>query len=139
MKTLVLALTVLLVGAAVAEAGLFKGRTSQNRSAELQTNDRRLPVRVQIAWRASCSRGIFRETTTFLRPYDLRTTKEIRDAGSYTLRDGNLRYRIRTHVRGRRVAPRRWRGTFGATAVVRRDGRVIDRCPSGTVNWRASR
>ena len=139
MKTPVLALTLLLVAAAVADAAVFKGRTSQNRSAELRTNDRRLPVYVRIAWRASCSRGTFGESTTFLRPYDLRTTTEIRDAGSYTLRDGDLRYRIRTHVRGRRVAPRRWRGTFGATAVVRRDGRVIDRCPSGTVNWRASR
>ena len=139
MKAAVLALTVVLVGAPAAEAGVFKGRTSQNRSTELRTNDRRLPVYLRIAWRASCSRGTFGESTTFLRPYALRSATEIRDAGSYTLRDGNLRYRIRTHVRGRRVAPRRWKGTFGATAVVRRDGRVIDRCPSGTVTWRASR
>jgi hypothetical protein len=139
MKTTVLALTLLLVGAPAADAALFKGRTSQNRSAELRTNDRRLPVHVRIAWRASCSRGTFRETTSFLPPYDVRSAKEVRDSGSYTLRDGDLRYRIRTHVRATRVAPRRWRGTFGATAVVRRDGRVVDRCPSGTVTWRASR
>jgi hypothetical protein len=140
MKPLFLALSFLLVAAGVAEAvTVFSGRTSQDRSAELRTNDRRLPVQVELVWRAPCNRGVFRETTSFRPPFDSRSATEVRDSGAYTMRDGDLRIRVRGHVRGRRVAPRRWRGTFGATAVVRRDGRVIDRCPSGTITWRASR
>jgi hypothetical protein len=139
MKPVLLALSFVLVAAGVAEAALFSGRTSQDRRAELRTNDKRLPTAVEIRWRASCTRGSFGEITTFYPPYDARSATEIRDAGSYTLRDGDLRIRVRVRVRGRRVAPRRWRGTFGGTAVVRRDGREIDRCPSGTITWRASR
>jgi hypothetical protein len=140
MKRLLLALSFLLVAAAVAHAAtLFSGRTSQGRVAELRTNQKRLPIALEIHWRASCSRGAFREITTFYPPYDARSATAIRDAGSYVLRDGDMRIRVRVHVRGRRTAPRRWRGTFGGTAVVRRDGRAIDRCPSGTITWRTSR
>ena len=134
-----------LVAAPVVEAALFKGRTSQDRRAKVETNDRGFPVFVAVFWEAArCSDGKpLVLPTGFSPPFDERTRDFVRDAGEYTtrIRHEGRRYRVRVsaHIRARRAAPRRWRGTFGATAVITRDGRFVARCRSGAVTWRASR
>ena len=146
MKPLLIALTLLLIGGAVAEAAVFKGRTSQDRRAKVETNDRGFPVFVAFFWRARCADGdppLFM-STGFKTPFDERTKTLVRDAGPYwtRVRDDQgrtYRVRVRAHVEARRETRRRWTGTFGASAVIRRDGRVVGRCRTGTITWRASR
>ena len=141
MRAALLAVCLLLVAASVAEAGTFRGRSTQERRVLLETNAERRPIEFDIRWAAPCSdRKVFEGATKFTPPYDFRTRTRLRDEGSYTVRLRNgERLRIHAWVRGRRVAPRRWRGRFGGSVVVRRDGRVVGRCKSGIVGWRASR
>jgi hypothetical protein len=120
----------------------FEGRTSQGRLAILVAEDDGVPKRGAIHWRARCRRTGARllQGTGFSRPLDLSTRRRIRDVGTYRtrLRDG-VRLTIRARVRGRKVGPRRWRGTFGARVVARRSGRVLDRCAVSGVRWRVRR
>ena len=141
-----LSVALLLTTAAAADAAIFKGRTSQDRQALVETNDRRFPVRFFFRWRADCDSGTLTFTTGVHPPFKERTRDFVRDEGSYTGyvrdKDSGRRYRVRVrrvHMRARRVAPRRWEGAFGASAVVSRDGRVVARCQTGTITWRASR
>jgi hypothetical protein len=120
----------------------FEGRTGQGRAAIVVAEDDGVPKRVAIRWQASCSRSGFRvvETTSFRRPLDLADRRRIRDDGSYLLRDqGGERLTISVRISGRRAGPRRWTGRFRASAVVRRSGRVIDRCSVRGVRWRVRR
>ena len=146
MRPLLGALAILLLAPALAEAGVFKGWTSQDLRARVETTARGLPIRFDIEWHRRCSDGGRIETSTaFLSPFDERSRTAVRDVGSYSfrLRDsrgGYVRVRVkRTNLVARRVARRRWEGTFGARAVVRKNGRVIARCRTGTITWRASR
>ena len=130
----------------LADAALFKGWTSQDLRAKVETNARGLPTRFDIEWHKRCSDGGRLETSTaFLSPFDERTRTFVRDVGSYSFRvrdsaGGYVRVRMRrTNLVARRVARGRWEGTFGGRAVVRKNGRVIARCRTGTIEWRASR
>jgi hypothetical protein len=120
----------------------FEGRTSQGGYALLVAEDDGVPKRGLIRWRADCRRPGFRirESTVFSRPLDLSTRRRFRDVGSYRENSGG-RYRITYKLRtsGRKVGPRRWVGSFRARAVVRRGGRVWDRCSVRGVRWRVSR
>jgi hypothetical protein len=120
----------------------FEGRTSQGRLALLVAEDDGVPKRGSVHWRARCRRTGVRliQGTGFGRPLDLSTRRRIRDVGTYRtrLQDG-VRLTIRARVRGRKVGPRRWRGTFGARVVARRGGRVLDRCAVSGVRWRVRR
>ena len=143
-KLVLLTLCLTLLTAPVADAAIFKGRTSQDRRAKVETNDRGFPVFLAFYWHARCSDGgRLVLPTGFQTPFDERTKTFVRDAGSYStrVRKGERVYRVRVkaHVRARRVTRRRWRGTFGASAVVRRDGRFVARCETGAITWRASR
>ena len=145
MKALLSCLLMLAVSAPVADAAVFKGRTSQDRRAKVETNDRGFPVFVALYWRARCGDGEpLILPTGFRTPFDERTKTLVRDAGSYgtRVRDDRgriYRVRLRVHVEARRETRRRWTGSFGASAVIRRDGRVVTRCKTGTITWRASR
>jgi hypothetical protein len=133
---LALALAGLLAAPALADVRL-SGRTSQDRAVFLRTDDSGLPVRVTIRWHAPCEpRGRYVDETTFLPPFDRRSRRRFRDAGTYRHRDRAGRYRVRVRMVGRRVAPRRWRGTFRGRATVRRDGIVIATCETREVRWR---
>jgi hypothetical protein len=120
----------------------FEGRTSQGAFALLVAEDDGVPKRGFLRWRADCRRPGFgvRTSSSFRRPLDLATRRRIRDAGTYRVRDrGGERLTVTARVGGRRVGPRRWAGTFRARVVVRRAGRVIDRCAVRGVRWRVSR
>jgi hypothetical protein len=141
MNALLLCAAGLLVGAPVADAAKFKGRTAQGRAAELRTNDEGLPARGKIVWRATCSDGNdYSDDTGFKPPFDFRSRARLRDKGDYSFktRDG---YRMRAHawIRGRRVEAGKWRGRFGLSLVVRRNGRFVARCKTGIIGWRVSR
>ncbi len=141
MKSFLATAVVIASAAAVAQAATFRGPTSQDAGAVLKTNDRGLPVVVRIGFRAPCSdRKLLKAGTVFRSPLDYRTRRRVRDEGSYRFRTQEGE-RIRAHawVRGRRVAPRRWRGRYGGSFVVRRNSRVVARCQTGIVSWRASR
>jgi hypothetical protein len=119
----------------------FEGRTSQGRQALVVAEDDGVPKRGVINWHARCRRGgRVVLGTVFRRPLDLTTSRRIRDVGSYrTPRyPGGVRLTVRARVSGRRVGPRRWIGRFGARAVVRRRGRVVNRC-AVRVRWRVAR
>jgi hypothetical protein len=120
----------------------FRGESSQGRRVLVVSEDSGTPKRVQIVWRADCRRPGFRvlETTTFRTPLELSTRRRFRDNGSYRLRaqDG-YRLTLTPTISGRKVAPRRWAGRFRATVVVRRAGRVRDRCSVRGVTWRVRR
>jgi len=119
----------------------FEGRTSQGGYALLVAEDDGVPKRSLIRWRADCRRPGVRleESTGFSRPLDLSTRRRFRDAGSYRDREGRFRITYTLRMSGRKVAPRRWAGRFRARAVVRRAGRVVDRCSVRGVRWRVVR
>jgi hypothetical protein len=129
-----------LAGPAAADVR-FEGRTSQGRQALVVAEDDGVPKRGAFNWRARCRRGgRLVQGTGFSRPLDLATRRRFRDAGSYRTRryaDG-IRLTIRARTTGRKVSPRRWIGRFTARAVVRRGGRVLDRC-AVSVRWRVAR
>jgi hypothetical protein len=119
----------------------FEGRTSQGRFALLILEDDGVPKQNGMNWTARCRRGgRVLQPTGFGRPLDLATVRRIRDAGTYRTRrfQGGIRLTITARTSGRRVGPRRWVGRFSARAVVRRRGRVVNRC-AVRVRWRVKR
>jgi hypothetical protein len=120
----------------------FEGRTSQGGYALLVSEDDGVPKRGLIRWRADCRRPGIRleESTVFSRPLDLSTRRRFRDAGSYRETErGRFRITYTLRTSGRKAGPRRWVGSFRARAVVRRAGRVVDRCSVRGVRWRVRR
>ena len=47
--------------------------------------------------------------------------------------------RVEVRVRGDRVSPRRWKGVFKPTAVVKRNGNHVATCDPGKIRWHARR
>jgi hypothetical protein len=129
----------LLAFPAVAAADIrFQGESSQGRQVLVVAEDDGVPKRARIAWRADCRRPGFRvlESTTFRTPFELSTRRRFRDNGSYRLRAPNgYRLTLTPTISGRKVAPRRWAGRFRASVVVRRAGRVRDRCSVRGIRW----
>jgi hypothetical protein len=122
----------------------FEGRTSQGGYVLVVAEDDGVPKRSFIRWRADCRRPGARltEATVFRRPLDLSTRRRFRDGGrpSYRRRSsGGFVLTVTTRISGRKVSPRRWAGSFRARVVVRRGGRVRDRCSVRGVRWRVVR
>jgi hypothetical protein len=120
----------------------FEGRTSQGRYVLLVAEDDGIPKRGAIHWQARCRRAGSRptESTGFRRPLDVNGRRRFRDAGSYRERYRNgERVTFTVRIIGRKVGPRRWTGRFRVGAVVRRGGRVVDRCSARGVRWSARR
>lgn len=139
----------LLAGPAAAGAATFKGRTSQNRAVTVQTAPDGLITLVRLAWRAGCARkgARFTERTDFGPPLAESTLDTVRDAGRYTLRrKGGWRFRVTASMTGQRTlrdaadaTTEQWTGTLSASVVVRRNGRVVDRCKVRSKTWTATR
>jgi hypothetical protein len=128
-------------GSAVADVR-FQGQSSQGRRVLVIAEDDGGPKRAWIRWRAECRRPGYRviESTSFRTPLELSTRRRFRDDGRYRLRGPNgYRLAFTPHISGRKVRPRRWVGSFRAEVVVRRAGRVRDRCSVRGVRWRAVR
>lgn len=130
-----------LAGPAMADVR-FQGETSQGRRAVVIAEDDGVPKRGRIGWRARCRRSgiLATERTGFRRPLDMSGRHRFRDAGSYRERYRNgERVRFTVRISGRKVGPRRWTGRFRVHAVVRRGGRVMDRCFARGIRWVAVR
>jgi tRNA/tmRNA/rRNA uracil-C5-methylase (TrmA/RlmC/RlmD family) len=148
----------LLFSALVAVAGLiapaqaaaikkFTGKTQQNRTINLTIGDDGTLESGNINWitrRCAQSGSRFQNITRFTGPYDQDTPEAFSDSGAYTVRDrGRIRSRVSVTLSGQHFfdpanpAAEKWVGTFKATVVVRRRGRVIDRCRLRSTTWEA--
>ena len=122
---------------------LFTGETQQDRPAVVRTGADGVVNLARVTWKTSRCRtdADLQLTTGFRPPFDSATPDAFSDVGTYTHRlRGGIRIRVTPTITGTRIADaagERWRGTFRATAVVRRDGRVIDRCTQRQVGWTA--
>jgi hypothetical protein len=116
----------------------FEGRTSQGWRVLVVAEDDGVPKRGAIDWQANCRSGRVSQGTGFSRPLDLSARRRFRDVGSYRSRD-RPNARVTVWMSGRKVGPRRWAGRFRARLVVRRGGRVVNRCAVGGIRWRAVR
>ena len=140
MKALLLSLGLVVALAAVAHAARFEGKTSQDQGIVLKTTDRGLVYRLNIGFKAPCDDDKRLKAGTFFRaPFDLRTHDRIRDAGSYRFTLEDERIRATVSMRGHRVKPRKWRGRYEGSFVVRKDGEVVARCETPVIRWRATR
>jgi hypothetical protein len=139
----------LLAAPSAAGAATFEGRTTQDRPVTVETGPDGLVTLVRVSWRAACDRkgARFTERTDFGQPLAESTIDAVRDAGRYTLRrKGGWRFRISVAMTGRRTladaadpASELWGGTISASVVVRRRGRVYDRCRMRPKAWTTTR
>ena len=148
---------VLTISAALVAAGLapsaasaktFTGESQQDRRVLLRTGDDGTVRFFRIDWKTrdcDVDDATLRDQTTFRAPFDSATPDAFADEGRYRAREGR-RIRITTNVKlsGTRVvdpadpAAESWQGTFEASAVVRRRGKVIDRCTLSSTGWTAT-
>jgi hypothetical protein len=122
----------------------FKGKSAQKRTVTLTTTDGNVLRFARIGWltrRCSLSGARFQNRTTFRPPFDAATPGAFRDAGSFTVADrGGYRSRVTlTFTGGFDAAASAWRGSIEGTVVVRRRGRVIDRCTLRRTYWTVNR
>ena len=123
----------------------FSGKTAQNRSVSLTTGDDNVLKTFRLNWltrRCAKSGSRFQHITSFRPPFDSATPDAFSDAGRFTVADrGRIRSRVSIAITGQHVfdpaAPQaeKWTGTVKATVVVRRRGRVIDRCRLRSTTW----
>jgi hypothetical protein len=126
-----------LAGPAMADIR-FEGRTSQGWGVLVVAEDDGVPKRGAIDWQADCRIDRVSQGTGFSRPLDVSTRRRFRDVGSYRLR-AKPNTRVTVWISGRKVGPRRWAGRFRARLVLRRGGRVVNRCAVRGVRWQAVR
>ena len=125
----------------------FAGKTQQNRTVTLTIGDDQRLDTLRVNWitrRCALSGSRFQHITRFRRPYDQSSTDDFRDVGSFRVVDGRIRSRVTITLEGRRTfdpanpAGEFWDGTLSARVVVRRSGRVIDRCRLRAITWNAT-
>lgn len=124
----------------------FRGKTQQGRTIKLTIGDDGLLQTLNINWitrRCRHSRARFQHRTTFRPPFDTSTPDAFSDAGAFTdIQSGGIRSRVNITLGGQRTqldpadpATERWKGTLKASVVVRRRGKVIDRCTLRQITW----
>jgi hypothetical protein len=136
------------VPATAAADKTFKGKSAQNRSVTAVTGDDNVLKTFRINWltrKCAKSGSRFQHITGFRPPFDLATPDEFSDQGSFTVADrGAIRSRVTMTLTGRHAfdpanpAAENWSGTLKASVVVRRRGKVIDRCNLRQVTWSAA-
>jgi hypothetical protein len=138
MRTLALAVALLICAPAVADARVWRGETTQGRGVSVRTGDEGEVERVRVGWKARCRNGSYTSRTYFKVPFDMSGTTAFEDAGSYRSRRlrGGFRGHHRVHVQGT-LAGDRWTGTFRVRTRVTRRGRTVDRCRLKSVSWTA--
>jgi hypothetical protein len=141
-----LAITAVAAGCltAAAPAGadvLYRGKTGQGLRAGLRTSDQGEMRVMRFHWAVRCRRPGFRamNSTAFRPPFARPGTDFLADGGPYVMRirDG-IRLHIDAGVRARRRSATRWTGTFRISIVVKKRGRVLDRCGPRRVRWRVA-
>ncbi len=125
----------------------FAGKTQQDRPVTVRVGDDGIVSLVRITWRTRrCRSGEFlQDRTDFRAPFDSATVDAFADRGAYSLRQrGGYRIRVTIDLTGKRIvdpanpAAERWQGTLRSTAVVRRNGRTVDRCSLRSIGWTAT-
>ena len=139
--------TVAVAPAPASAAKTFTGKTQQNRPITVRVGDDGIVDNVRVSWRTRrCRSGEFlQDRTDFRPPFDTATVDAFDDVGTYRLRQrGGYRIRITITLTGKRIvdpaspAAEKWQGTVRSTAVVRRNGRTIDRCSLRSIGWTAN-
>jgi hypothetical protein len=137
MRTLALALTIVLATPVVAEARTWRGETKQGRTVTVRTGGDDRAERVRVSWKASCEKGSYMSRTVFRRPFDVSEAAEFEDSGTYRVQvPGGYRARHRVFVRGT-LEDDRWSGSFTVRTRVTRRGRLVDRCRLERMRWTA--
>jgi len=133
-------LVLVLAVPSIAGATTFKGKSSQGATVRLSTAADGTAQAFLFPWRGRCGRpGKRFMTVTRSRPPWSVTPNGFVSTGSYSYRQADgLRLTVSGTAGGHRVSTYRWAGSFRMSAVVRRGGRVFDRCHSQTVRWAAS-
>ena len=130
MRTLALALAIVLGFAAAAEARTWRGETEQGRGVSVRTGDDGEVELVRVNWKARCDKGTYRSRTVFDRPFDVSERTEFEDAGTVRVNVGDgYRARHRVYVRGT-LDDDRWTGTFSVRTRSYGSGRVCSPVPS---------
>jgi hypothetical protein len=138
-RVLALALAVTAVAPASANAGVYTGTSSQSLPVKLTTRANGRPRVFQFAWTANCQMGVIRSATRAY-PGSQTSYRRFTASGRYVVtQPGGIRATVTGTARGRRVSAHQWRGSYTLSAVVRRNGQVIDRCRLGRTGWRALR
>lgn len=136
---LALILPVSMVAPAQAVAATYTGKSTQGLSVALKTRSNGRPRQFVFAWYARCRSGVVRSVTRAT-PGSRTTYRKFASHGSYLVRQaGGVRLSITGIAGGTRASAREWRGSFRLTAVVRKSGRVVDRCHLGNIRWQAAR
>ena len=135
------------VPATAAADKTFTGKTAQNRSLTVKTGDDNVLKSFRINWitrTCKLSGSRFQHITGFRPPFDVATPDGFNDAGAFTVADrGGIRSRVKITLTGTHAfdpavpAAESWSGTLKANVVVRRRGKVIDRCNLRRINWTA--
>ena len=135
MRTLALAVAMLVAVPAVAEAETWRGKTRQGRTVWVRTGDDDRVERVSVSWKATCQKGSYMSRTVFLRPFDVSEAAEFEDRGTYRVSvKGGYRARHTVFVHGT-LDDDRWRGIFRVRTRVTKDGHFVDRCRLRRVTW----
>ena len=125
----------------------FSGTTDQGRPIELEVADNGLMRFIDVSWRTlRCSKSRKRLTeVSTLREFDRTTTSAfLFDHPFGRRRAGGIRIAVDMTMIGNRTADpanpslARWSGTMELFAVVRKRGRVIDRCRLPEIGWSAT-
>ena len=134
--------------AAAPAAKRFSGESEQGRGVKLRIGDDRLVQRLEIKWRARCNSG--KNVTSEVRfpgGFFVESTKNrFEGRGPYRASaSGGFRLRVQATVTGRRTIkpggddPETWKGTLRTKTVVRKNGKVVDRCTSRKIDWKVER
>jgi hypothetical protein len=138
MRTLALAVAMLVAVPAVAGAETWRGTTGQGRAVAVRTGDDDRVDRVRVSWKAKCRKGSYMSRTVFRRPFDVSEAAEFEDRGTYRAAvQGGYRARHTVFVRGALGADGNWSGTFRVRTRVTRRGRFVDSCRLKRVRWTA--
>ena len=127
---LLVLLLLVLPAAALAAVG-YRGNSGNGGLVTLRTNDRGVPQRFKIDWKADCEQPgyTFTSSTTDVTPFDTATPNRFVDSGRYSkvLGEG-IRVEFAARVAGNRKSRKLWQGTFEVNVRVVRGDQVLDRC-----------
>lgn len=100
---------------------------------------------MRINWltrRCSKSGSRLQDKVRFMPPFDAAAPGSFSDNDAYRLRQrGGIRIRVQIRTSGQLVADangEKWTGWIQASAVVRRNGRLVDRCKLRRTYWTAT-
>jgi hypothetical protein len=129
-----------LLAAAPADAATLRGRTHRGLNVRIKTDPTGRATEAIFNWhvrRCDSGRFQFRDSTAV--DSKKKPAKNFFTRNPYTLRSrGGYRSRVTVHTNARRLSIYRWKGTFSAVAIVRRHGRVVDRCHMRRLHWTAT-